>query len=155
MIKYQLLCDADHDFEGWFRDSADYDDQAGKGLVSCPACGSAEVRKAVMAPAIARRSTGKTSRLADVKKDILQAMHRARDYVEKNFEYVGERFPEEARKIHYGEKDERGIYGQASPKEVRELVDEGVTIAPLPGVKKAEKPKPVADAAPQTPKKLN
>ncbi len=155
MIKYQLLCDAEHEFEGWFRDSADYDEQSGNGLVECPACGSDTVRKAVMSPAIPRRSNAsRQARFAEIKRDMGQAMERARDYVEKNFDYVGDQFPEEARKIHYGESEERGIYGEASGKEVKDLVDEGVSVAPLPNVKKtdkAEKPKtPVADA-----KKLN
>ncbi len=141
MIKYQLICDADHEFEGWFRDSADYDAQAEDGLVECPACGSEIVRKAVMAPAIAgtKRSGSREARLLEIRRDMSKAVERARDYVEKNFDYVGDKFPEEARKIHYGEKEERGIYGEATGKEVKELVDEGVSVAPLPGVKKNEK----------------
>ena len=153
MIKYQLLCDSDHEFEGWFRDSADYDAQIDKGLVECPTCGSAEVRKAIMAPAVAR--SGREARLAEIKGDMMKAMQRARDYVEKNFDYVGEKFPEEARKIHYGESDERPIYGEATGAEARELVEEGVSIAPLPGAKpkqdKAGAPKPL----PASSKKAN
>jgi len=133
MIKYQLLCAREHEFEGWFRDSADFDAQAGDGLVECPACGSEEVRKAVMAPAVARRKS-RSSRA--MQRDIMQAMARAREYVEKNFDYVGETFPEEARKIHYGEADERGIYGEASGQDVKALVEEGVNVAPLPGAPK-------------------
>ena len=152
MIKYQLLCAEEHEFEGWFRDSADYDAQAEDGLVECPVCGSGDVRKAVMAPAIARRGKG---RAGAIKRDIVEAMTRARDYVEKNFDYVGEKFPEEARKIHYGETEERGIYGEASGKDVKELIDEGVNVAPLPGApkkpEKAGKPKLPAPAA----KKVN
>lgn len=137
MIKYQLRCAADHEFEGWFRDSADFDAQAGEGFIECPACGSADVRKAVMAPAIARRSNARSDA---IRRDIVQAMTRARDYVEKNFDYVGEKFPEEARKIHYGETEERGIYGEATGRQVKELVDEGVSVAPMPGpAKKADK----------------
>lgn len=143
MIKYQLRCAADHEFEGWFRDSADFDVQAGDGLVECPVCGSATVRKAVMAPAIARRADVRSDA---IRRDIMQAMTRARDYVEKNFDYVGEKFPEEARKIHYGETEERGIYGEATGKEVKDLVEEGVPVAPMPGAAKkpdkAGKPKP-------------
>ncbi|WP_428408323.1 DUF1178 family protein [Hyphococcus sp.] len=152
MIKYRLICDADHEFEGWFRDSADYDFQADKGLIDCPCCGSDDVRKAVMAPAVARRDGLRKERLAAIHKDMAKAVARARDYVEKNFDYVGDKFPEEARKIHYGESEERGIYGEASGKEVKELIDEGVQIAPLPGAKSGE------SAGPKTPassKKLN
>ncbi len=138
MIKYQLLCDDEHEFEGWFRDSADFDAQSEDGLVECPVCGSPDVRKAVMAPAISRRSNARSKRLVEIERDVEKAVHRARDYVEKNFDYVGEQFPEEARKIHYGEAEERGIYGEASGKEVRELVKEGVEIAPLPDIRKAK-----------------
>ena len=132
MIKYSLCCDSDHEFEGWFRDSADFDAQAQGGLLECPVCGSAAVRKAIMAPAVARRGGSKGERLSDIKRDIGKAVERARAYMEKNFDYVGDRFPEEARKIHYGETAERGIYGEATGKEVRDLVEEGVPVAPAP-----------------------
>ncbi len=136
MIKYQLICDSDHEFEGWFRDSADYDAQSEDGLLECPMCGSDTVRKAVMAPAIARRrQTEPSAKRAAFLKEMAAAADRARDYVQKNFDYVGEKFPEEARKIHYGETDARGIYGEATGKEVKDLVDEGVSVAPLPGAK--------------------
>jgi hypothetical protein len=160
MIKYRLICSSDHEFEGWFRDSADYDHQAGQGLLDCPSCGSGEVRKAVMAPAVARtdgaRASGRAQRLAAIQEDMARAVARAREYVEKNFDYVGDKFPEEARKIHYGEKEERAIYGEASGKDVKELVDEGIEIAPLPGAKRnldvagAQK-----TAEPSSAKKLN
>ncbi|MEZ5892861.1 MAG: DUF1178 family protein [Parvularculaceae bacterium] len=153
MIKYRLICAAEHEFEGWFRDSEDYDSQSHEGLVECPSCGSDNVRKAVMAPAVARGAS-RRDRLAAIHKDMRHAVERARDYVEKNFDYVGERFPEEARKIHYGEAPERGIYGEASGKDVKSLVEEGVQIAPLPGIeKKADR-----SGAPKSPaptKKLN
>lgn len=158
MIKYSLLCGADHEFEGWFRDSADYDSQAEQGLLDCPCCGSDDVRKAVMAPAVARTDGSRKARLAAINQDMARAVARARDYVEKNFDYVGDKFPEEARKIHYGETKERGIYGEASGKDVKELLDEGVEVAPLPSApRKAD-----AVGAPKTPapapapaKKLN
>jgi hypothetical protein len=155
MIKYQLTCDTDHEFEGWFRDSADYDAQSGASLIECPACGSGDVRKAMMAPAIARRTGSRSARLAGIKSDMAKAAERARDYVEKNFDYVGDQFSEEARKIHYGETKGRGIYGEATGKEVKELVEEGVRVAPLPGPeKKPEKAgKPKLPAAAE--KKLN
>ncbi|MEM8937542.1 MAG: DUF1178 family protein [Pseudomonadota bacterium] len=119
MIKYLLKCDQDHEFEGWFRDSADFDAQSRSDLVECPVCGSAAVTKAVMAPAVARRSGSRDLRLREIQHDIAKAMERARDHVEKNFDYVGDRFPEEARKIHYGEAEDRGGYGEASGKEVK------------------------------------
>ncbi len=157
MIKYQLICSTNHEFEGWFRNSADYDDQAGNGLLSCPICGTDSVTKAIMAPAISkgksvkREQTGpKTgasdgqlftpdaNKLAAIKDDIIAAAQRAREYVEKNFDYVGEDFPEEARRIHYGEGTERNIYGEATGKEVKDLVEEGVEIAPLPTPKELD-----------------
>jgi len=150
MIKYKLICEDGHEFEGWFRDSADYDVQAEGGLVECPSCGSIEVRKAVMAPAVARGG----KRLSAIREDMAQAMERARDYVERNFDYVGDKFPDEARKIHYGETEGRGIYGEASGKDVKELIDEGVQVAPLPGAKKTDKASP-PKTIPAPSKKLN
>lgn len=155
MIKYQLLCADDHEFEGWFRDSADYDAQAADSLVECPVCASSDVRKAVMAPAISRKRANNPERLNAIREDMIQAARRARDYVEKNFDYVGDKFPEEARKIHYGEASERGIYGEASGKEVKELIDEGVSIAPLPGAGKKADRAGDAKARPAPVKKLN
>ena len=152
MIKYQLLCAREHEFEGWFRDSADFDDQVDRGLLECPSCGSDEVRKAVMAPAIARRKRGSSDA---IKRDIMQAMNRARDYVEKNFDYVGEKFPEEARKIHYGETEERGIYGEATRKDVKELVEEGVKVAPLPGAPQKKEKAGAPKVAQPANKKVN
>ena len=137
-----------------FADSADYDVQASDGLIEGPVCGSASVRKAVMAPSIGRRSNSREGRLDAIRRDMAAASERAREYVEKNFDYVGDKFPEEARKIHYGETEARGIFGEASGKDVKEMVDEGVPIAPLPGAKKTDKAgKP--KTAPATPKKLN
>ncbi|WP_411820918.1 DUF1178 family protein [Hyphococcus formosus] len=142
MIKYSLICDDDHEFEGWFRDSADYDAQASEDLIECPVCGSEEVRKAVMAPSIARgTAASRSERLAAVQRDMESAVARAREYVEKNFDYVGDKFPEEARKIHYGESKERGIYGEASGKDVKALIEEGVQVAPLPKTKSADNAK--------------
>ena len=151
MIKYQLHCDRDHEFEGWFRGSADFERQAGDGVLECPVCGSSNVHKAIMAPNVARKDEGvRDSRLAEVRKSVAEAAARARDFVEKNFEHVGERFPEEARKIHYGEVEPRGIYGEATGREVKELVEEGVKVAPMPGAgpreKLADAPKPKGKA---------
>ena len=156
MIKYQLICDADHEFEGWFRDSADFDTQSERSLVECPACGSLEVRKAIMAPAIAKKgSASRDARLSEIRQDMAKAVERARDYVEKNFDYVGDKFSEEARKIHYGETKERAIYGEASGKEVKELVDEGVPVAPVPGAPKKTDKAGAPKLATPDPKKTN
>jgi len=172
MIKYQLICDSAHEFEGWFRDSADFDAQSDDGLLECPLCGDVNVRKAVMAPAVAKSGSisSSSSRKSAFLREMAEAAGRARAYVEKNFDYVGDKFPEEARKIHYGETETRGIYGEATGREVKELVDEGVSVSPLPGAKqnkeKAGPAKPVTsgdksspnDAAKKqraAPKKLN
>ena len=139
MIKYTLRCADEHRFEGWFSSMADYDEQAERGLLSCPVCGSTEVCKALMAPAVrtgrakdAARDTAREAVLAKVREEVTAKARKVRDYVHANFENAGRDFPEEARKIHYGEAEERPIYGEASPKEARELAEEGVGIAPLP-----------------------
>lgn len=135
MIKYALKCADDHRFEGWFGGSDDFDAQKAADTLSCPVCGSSAVQKDVMAPAVAtsrRRAEGRAARGREIAAAVSEAAARARQYVEKNFDDVGKRFPEEARKIHYGETAERGIYGIASPDEARELKEEGVEIAPLP-----------------------
>jgi hypothetical protein len=135
VIKYALKCEHDHGFEGWFSNSADYDDQAEKGLLSCPVCGSSDVGKALMAPYVAtsrKSAAAAEERLQVVRQAINESVRSARDYVEKNFEGVGKRFPEEARKIHYGEAEARPIYGEATPDEAKALKEEGVEIAALP-----------------------
>ncbi|MCB2112791.1 MAG: DUF1178 family protein [Parvularculaceae bacterium] len=146
MIKYQLQCGSGCSFEGWFKSSGEFDRQSDEGALECPFCGSTHVERAIMAPAVVTRSAGRSNGAGAMRKTIADAARRARDYVEKNFDYVGERFPEEARRIHYGETNERQIYGEATGKEVKELVDEGVSIAPLP-------PSPGAPAGAK--KKLN
>lgn len=135
MIKYALTCESGHGFEGWFSNSADYDDQHASGLLECPVCGSSHVEKALMAPAVAtsrRKEAAADARLTEIREAVNETARRARDYVEKNFVHVGKNFPEEARKIHYGEADEKPIYGEASPKEVKELTEEGIAVAPVP-----------------------
>ena len=132
MIRYALSCDADHAFEAWFGMSADYDDQAARGLVECPFCGSRAVRKQIMAPAV---SGTKRTPAQDPTK--LQAMMGAlarevRDHVETNFDYVGDAFASEARDIHEGRSEKREIYGEATPAEVKKLKDDGVPVAALP-----------------------
>ncbi len=134
MIKYALKCAEEHRFEGWFSDSADYDRQAADGLLECPVCGSREVKKELMAPAVAtsRKREEAATKLKAFQTAMNESARRARDYVEKNFDHVGKQFPEEARKIHYGETPDRPIYGDATPKEVSELKDEGIAVAPVP-----------------------
>lgn len=133
MIRYALTCDHDHEFEGWFASSADFDDQQGRGQVECPLCASRMVRKQIMAPAVAgtKRTLRETSP-AKVQSMMMEAAGRIRAHVEENFDDVGDGFASEARAIHEGKAEDRGIYGQATPKEVRDLVEDGVPVAPLP-----------------------
>ena len=133
MIRYALICDRDHEFEGWFAASADFDDQQARGLVECPICASKAVRKAIMAPAVAgtkRRSQDHSP--AQHHAMMMEAMSQVRRHVEENFDDVGDAFAAEARAIHEGRSEDRGIYGQATSAEVRDLVEDGVPIAPLP-----------------------
>lgn len=132
MIKYALKCQNGHRFEGWFSNSADYDAQAAAGALTCPVCDTSDISKDIMAPAIATGRRKEAARTVEAISAMREAARKARAYVEKNFDNVGKRFPEEARKIHYGESEERGIYGVATPDEVKELTEEGVNIAPLP-----------------------
>lgn len=134
MIKYALQCDAAHEFEGWFGSSADYDDQAARGLVECPLCGSRGVSKQIMAPAVAGTKAQRAAPVADPKmrEMMMAAMGEVRRHVEDNFDYVGDAFAKEARAIHEGKSEERGIYGEASANEVKALVEDGVQVAPLP-----------------------
>ena len=134
MIKYALSCDHDHAFEGWFGSSSDYDDQAARGLLECPLCTSKVVRKQIMAPAVAGTKAHKAAPepSAQMREMMMTAMGEVRRQVEENFDYVGDRFAKEARDIHDGKSEDRGIYGEASPKEVKALIEDGVRIAPLP-----------------------
>lgn len=134
MIKYALQCDAEHEFEGWFGSSADYDDQAERGLVQCPVCGSRGVSKQIMAPAVAGTKAQRAAPDVDprMREMMMTAMGEVRRHVEDNFDYVGDTFAKEARAIHEGKSEERGIYGEASPTEVKALVEDGVRVAPLP-----------------------
>ncbi|MCG6121457.1 MAG: DUF1178 family protein [Microvirga sp.] len=148
MIRYALACDQAHDFESWFPSADSFDEQSARGLVSCPICGSTKVEKRVMAPAVARKDRAQAASppvdapaaqtpapvaLLSEREHALRAMLREiRDHVVRNSENVGDRFAEEARKIHYGEADERSIYGQASLDDARALMEEGVAVQPLP-----------------------
>ena len=134
MIRYALLCEHGHEFEGWFGASADFDDQQSRGLLECPVCASKAVRKAIMAPAVSgTKAQGAVSGPPlEAREMMMQAAQAVRQHVEDNFDYVGDSFATEARAIHEGKSEERGIYGEASGSDVKKLIDDGVPVAPLP-----------------------
>ncbi|MDI6623482.1 MAG: DUF1178 family protein [Brevundimonas sp.] len=133
MIRYALQCDGGHGFEAWFGASADYDDQAARGLVECPICGSHGVSKQIMAPAVTgTRKVAAGPDLAKMQGMMMQVAREVRSHVEQNFDYVGDAFAREARDIHEGRSEKREIYGEATPEEVRKLREDGVPCAPLP-----------------------
>ena len=135
MIHYSLQCEQTHGFEGWFASSDDFDRQKSAGLVTCPYCDSKDVSKTLMAPNVATgRQKERTQAVAmdTMRRDMIAKIKDAVKEIRANADDVGERFPEEARKIHYGETEARGIIGQASPDEAQALTDEGIEIAPLP-----------------------
>jgi hypothetical protein len=131
MIRYELTCKNGDAFEAWFGDSADYDRQAAQGLVECPLCGSSEVTKAPMAPAIVRRRTSSEEK-HDERKVAMAMAQQVQAHIRDNYDYVGEKFPQEARKMHEGETEHRPIWGEATPEEAREMAEEGLPVAPLP-----------------------
>lgn len=155
MIRYALICDKKHEFEAWFQASADYDKQRKRGLVTCPVCDSAKVEKAIMAPSISRAGRRHGDPVAVVtanepepaagapanapfamvppqEREFRAKLKELRDHMIRNADNVGSRFPEEARKMHYGEIEHRSIYGEASPEEARALHEEGIEFHPLP-----------------------
>lgn len=137
MIHFTLRCDRDHEFDGWFRSGADFDDQAKAGAIACPRCGSTAVAKGLMAPNVAPASEDQagTTPLAGGKPsaaDLVETLRKMRRHVEDNADYVGPRFAEEARRIHYNESEARGIYGEASLEDARALADEGIEAFPMP-----------------------
>jgi hypothetical protein len=141
MIRYDLRCANGDEFEAWFGSIADYDKQALAGQVECPHCGSKHVEKAPMAPAVI------SGRAKDKQKERAVAMAMAakvREHIKDNFEHVGDKFADEARKMHAGESEERAIWGEATPEQARELAEEGIPAAPLP-----------PELAPVVDKKLN
>ena len=129
MIRYQLICARKHEFEGWFTDSAAYEDQVERGLVTCPSCGSTKISKALMSPGIARRRTSGKSQ-----GEITEALREARNQFLKSSDNVGDKFAEEARKIHREEVEPRSIYGNATADEAESLREEGVDFHPLPAL---------------------
>lgn len=132
MIRYALVCDHGHEFEGWFGASADFDDQQARGLLECPACGSRSVRKQIMAPAVAGTKRTTPDLPPQARQMMMEALGKVRAHVEENFDYVGDAFASEARAIHEGRSEDRGIYGEATPSEVKKLVDDGIPVAALP-----------------------
>ena len=145
MIRFALLCANDHAFEGWFRDGATFERQAVEAVISCPECGDTHVRKALMAPAVRRSGAREPSLPAPAATPphvraatMLALLRKVRAHVEANFENVGERFPEEARRIHYGEAEEREIFGRATPEEAKALHEEGIAVRPLPELPKLD-----------------
>ena len=135
MIHYQLICKAGHEFDSWFRSSEDFDRQSKEGLLACPTCGTHEVSKALMAPNVTTSKRKKTS--SSLKPEQTQQLAQARamalrDKLTENSEYVGENFSDVARKIHYGDEPDRGIYGEANLREIKELTEEGIAVLPLP-----------------------
>ena len=168
MIRYTLVCEASHSFEGWFRNSEDFEGQCARRLVTCPACGSAEVRKALMAPAVATSrkkanrppeqppaaetpsasatgsdpvpvsDSGAPAQSAALipndlrQSEVVEALRLIRSHILETSENVGSGFADEARKIHYGEAEKRSIYGQTTPADAQELMEEGIAVVPLP-----------------------
>ena len=156
MIRYALHCNHDHAFESWFQSSSAYDSQVKRKLVTCPICGSAKVEKAIMAPRIVGKKgrgratpppepsaetttttpeaapSGSTSLMMAQERELRTKLKELRDHIVKNADNVGERFANEARAMHYGDKEHRPIYGEASPDEAKSLIDEGIEVSPLP-----------------------
>ena len=149
MIRYNLRCEHDHAFDSWFQSSSAYDSQVKRKLVTCPVCGSAKVEKAIMAPQIVNKKGRKgpepapaapadatasesTPLLMAQERELRAKLKELRDHIVKNADNVGERFPNEARKMHYGDIEHRPIFGEASPDEARALIEEGVEVSPLP-----------------------
>jgi len=155
VIRYTLVCERRHDFESWFANSSAFDKQVKRGLVACPVCGSTKVEKAIMAPRIARsempfdappappaaparvaqpapEAAAPVAMISPQEREVRAKLKELRDHLTRNAENVGRKFPDEARKMHYGEVEHRSIYGEASPKEAKELHDEGIEFHPLP-----------------------
>jgi hypothetical protein len=140
VITYSLACAKGHEFEGWFKDSASYDHQEAGGILACPTCGDVHVKKAIMSPSVKTsvtkaKGSASPSNLPTSPTDqqkLRKFVAGYRKFIQDNADYVGPQFPEEARKIHYGETEERPIYGETSVAEARELIEEGIEIAPVP-----------------------
>ncbi len=130
MIVFNLNCsDCAFSFEGWFENTKDYNMQIKKGLLCCPSCNSTKIKKGLMAPNVAKKSNSKTSKR---NKSIASNVKKLKKIIEKEFDYVGDKFTEEAKKIKYGEVKERAIYGEASIEQTKELINEDIDVLPLP-----------------------
>jgi hypothetical protein len=157
MIHYQLICDADHAFDGWFKDSSTFDKQAKAGLVACPECGVTKVHRALMAPSIGRKAAAPAFETvpapeqampvpgmpmpvagAVLPSQVRAMLQKLRAEVEKNCEHVGDRFAQEARAIHNGESEARPIYGETTPEQAEALADDGIEIARIPWIPRAD-----------------
>ena len=154
MIRYSLICDKGHEFESWFANSAAYDKQAKRGLIDCPMCGSIKVEKAIMAPRLARKDKSApviapaeetaapppvaveaptpVAMISPQEREFRAKLKELRDHLTANADNVGKKFPEVARKMHYGEIEHRSVYGEASPQDAKELHEEGIEFHPLP-----------------------
>ncbi len=143
MIRYALICEHQHDFESWFQNSAAYEKQARRGLVTCPVCGSAKVEKAIMAPRLssarddapeapAIEPKTPVAMVSPQELELRKKIKELREELTRNADHVGARFPEEARRMHYGEIEHRSIYGEASPDEAKKMAEEGIEFHPLP-----------------------
>ena len=151
MIRYNLICDKRHEFESWFPSSAAYERQEKRKLIECPACGSTKVERAIMAPSIARKDKGApieapveaptptpaeaptpVAMISPQEREFRKKLKELRDHLTSNADNVGKKFPEVARKMHYGESEHRSIYGEASPRDAKELHEEGIEFHPLP-----------------------
>lgn len=141
MIHFSLHCDNAHEFDAWFRSNEDFDGQKKSGLLSCPFCHSTSIEKQLMAPAVStarKREQQVGLGLEDEQQKMLSALREVTKKVRKEAEYVGDRFAEEARRIHFKEVEERAIYGEASIKEVSSLVEDGIPVVPLPSLPEDE-----------------
>ncbi len=133
MIRYDLTCESDHEFDGWFSDSEAFDAQVKANLIQCPNCGSIDVRKALMTPSLGKKQNQKVDqKKPETQKDLVNTLREIRRKVEENADYVGDKFAEEARKIHYKEAEGRGIYGETTIEDAKSLSEEGIEIHPLP-----------------------
>jgi len=135
-MHYSLVCENDHKFDAWFRSAEAFDEQSSRGIVTCPICNSPKVGKGLMAPSLARAKSDKVSVSIGhpQQNQLREALRALRNKVTAEADYVGDRFADEARKIHFGEVDPRGIYGEATREEVASLVEEGVDFMPLPSI---------------------
>jgi hypothetical protein len=141
MIHYQLRCSRDHEFEAWFRSSASFDEQCKRGDIDCPVCGDPDIHKAPMAPSLGKSTHNPSKanpeqRAREVAKQILDTAGKLQKAVEENCEYVGDDFAEEARAIHYGDAEDRSIYGEATSEEADDLDEEGIKAHRLTGLVK-------------------